>query len=469
MASDGWSRGPARQRFGTPFRSPAPRFIAEPVTEGHVLQAGATDSAESAPPEPAPSPSLPAAEEDALPCGLDHGRCRFCDCPVVWLRPWTWEDLEPKPFEPKAKFCQCNDCRTRLKNFFWCVPEEKKNENGNGNETDTKESVEPKDADKEPTPKPDDEKQQESAKESETKNGDKPAEVLTPLMQLIQCAAPGKYERMKKKGDNAYGWVWGGFTANFDSPADHISFGTNFNWRSNDYRQEQIYFVYENPLEHDKEPGVGYRVDFYAGHQAPFLVANGLFSDFTGFDVTSGYGVEGPASFRQLNRIGIDLPQFFLNAHVPYCLTNRGMDLLIGKFWGLLGHEVYLGPLTEFYSRSYEIIYGTPFTHTGILGTIHATDTWDVSAGIVRGWDVFEDNNDRPSFTGNFVWNSCDKRWNWTTAWISGPEQFENDENYRTLFTSYVVVKFGPHNEWQIVSGGNLGWEANAAPDSTLR
>jgi hypothetical protein len=161
----------------------------------------------------------------------------------------------------------------------------------------------------------------------------------------------------------------------------------------------------------------------------------------------------------------MDLPQFYLNAHIPSFLTKNGIDVLVGKFWTLMGHELYPAPQTEFYSRSYEIIYGTPFSHTGLLATTHATDNWDVIVGIVRGADVFKDNNDRPSFTGGFVWNSSDKRRNWTTSWITGPEQPDNNDNYRTIVTSYLVVKFGSRSQWQLVSGGIVASEANAAAD----
>jgi hypothetical protein len=190
-----------------------------------------------------------------------------------------------------------------------------------------------------------------------------------------------------------------GYTQNFASPSDRLNFGTNFNWRSYDFRLNQFYLVWENALERDSESNVGYRVDLYGGHNTPFQVANGLFSDFTGFDPNS---------------------------------------------------------------QSYEIIFATPFTHTGILSTVHATDTLDMTAGVVVGSDVFEDNNGRPSFAGNVVWSSCYKRTNWTTAWITGPEQFNNNDNYRTIFTSYLSRKFGNCNQWTGIVGGHLGYEDDA-------
>jgi hypothetical protein len=368
-----------------------------------------------------------------------HSGC----CDIQWLRPWKADDLQMKPFDPVPTFGGC-------KGFFWC-PKEDKNNNGNG---------EKKNGTKDETKKENEKKNGE-----EEKKDDEP-KTPAPLMQMLGCCFPRCYEQKTKRGDNVYGWVQQGFTGNFDSPRDRVNFGANFNWRSNDYRLNQTYLVYENTLEHEGKANLGYRVDFLAGHDAPFLVSNGLFSSFTGFDPTSGIGVAGPSSFRQMNRVGIDLPQFYLDAHIPHVITEKGIDIRVGRFYTLMGREVYPGKDTDFYSRTFENIIGTPYTHTGALATLHATDTLDVIAGVVRGWDVFEDNNSRPSYHGAFIWNSCDKRYNWTTAWITGPEQFGNNGNYRTVITSYLTVLFGSHNQWRIAAGGLYGVEANAAVDA---
>jgi hypothetical protein len=268
-----------------------------------------------------------------------------------------------------------------------------------------------------------------------------------------------------EKSYKLYGWLQAGFTANFDSPEDRINFGVNFNWRSNDYRLNQLCFVFENPLEHEKF-NIGYRLDFLVGHDAPFFAANGLFDRFTGLDSTSGVGLEGPSSFRNVNRIGIDLPQSYVEFSFPRFISARGIDLRIGKFYTLMGREVYPASDTDFYSRTYENIVGTPFTHTGVLATLHATETLDVVAGVVEGWDVFEDNNGRPSYQAALIWNSPDKRYNWTTVAINGPEQFDNDRNDRTLITSYLTVKLGDGDKWLLSTGGHVGHEENAAFDA---
>jgi hypothetical protein len=271
---------------------------------------------------------------------------------------------------------------------------------------------------------------------------------------------------LESSGTQVYGWIQQGFAGNPDSPRDRVNFGTNYGWRSNDYRLNQVYLILEHTLEQEDKFNIGYRVDFLAGHDAPFFVANGLLSDFTGFNASSGVGVDGPKSFREVDRIGIDFPQFYLEAHLPRLLTPGGVDIRAGKFYTLMGREVYPGADTDFYSRTYENVYTTPFTLTGCLVTLHATPTLDVIAGVVRGWDVFRDNNDMVSFHGAFIWNSPDKRYNWTTAWIRGPEQPDDNRDYRSLISSYLNAKLGPSDVWVVSAGGHLGYESNGAVET---
>jgi Putative beta-barrel porin-2, OmpL-like. bbp2 len=268
-------------------------------------------------------------------------------------------------------------------------------------------------------------------------------------------------------GTSIYGWLQQGFAGNPASPSDRVNFGANLDWRSNDYRFNQFYLVAEKPLDRGDTFSWGHRLDFLIGTDAPWFVANGLFSGFTGYDITSGIGVDGPQSFRNVNAIGIDLPQFYVEAHIPRFITQGGVDIRIGKFYTLIGRDYYPAVDTDFYSRTYENILATPFTHTGGLITLHLTPTWDVVAGVVVGWDVFIDNNSMASFTGQFVWNSPDKRYNWTTSWITGPEQPSNDRYYRTMVTSYFTAKLGKAGDWVVSTGGNFAHESNAATNPT--
>jgi hypothetical protein len=374
----------------------------------------------------------------------DHGPCDACDddcsrgkCYVDWLQPWTCADLKQEPAEPPPCFCG-------WKGFFWC-PEEDQEEcdscQDNGNGEETKENGNGKCEDN---------------KENGDCNGvceeaedDAPS---TPTMQAIACYFPKVYEKMERNGDTFTGWIQQGFTLNVDSPRDRMNFGTNYNWRSNDYRLNQIGLTYENALEHDGHSNVGYRIDFMAGNDTPFNVSNGLFDHVVG----TGF----------VNRVGIDLPQFYIEGHLPHCIGSKGVDIRFGKWYTLMGYEVLAAPGTDFYSHSYAYFYAMPFTHTGGLATIHATDTLDVLVGIVRGWDQFEDNNDRVSYTGAFIWTSCDGRYVWTTAWITGPEQDNDNGNYRTLVTSNISTQFGNCNQWKAVVAGHYAIDSNAVVEA---
>src|SRR5438093_3297070 len=102
------------------------------------------------------------------------------------------------------------------------------------------------------------------------------------LMDRLKNTSLGR--SVEAHGIQIYGWIQQGFAGNPDDPRDRVNFGANYDWRANDYRLNQVYFILENVLEHEDKFNVGYRVDFLVGHDPPFFVANGLLSDFTGFD-----------------------------------------------------------------------------------------------------------------------------------------------------------------------------------------
>jgi hypothetical protein len=100
------------------------------------------------------------------------------------------------------------------------------------------------------------------------------------------------------------------------------------------------------------------------------------------------------------------------------------------------------------------------------MTTVHVGDTLDIVNGVVRGWEVvFDDNNDSASYHGGAFWTSCDKRHSVALAWITGPEQLNNDDNIRSAFTAYYTRKFGRCQEWMFVTGGGLGHEQNGTAD----
>jgi hypothetical protein len=378
------------------------------------------------------------------PCAHDCNGHRG-DCDIVWLRPWTCEDLKCKPFEP---ICGAT--------WLWC-PRKCDHDHGcNGHHHHGNVQAAPAG----PGEKKDGKGVPAGTVEVRA-NGNGEAEepeTLTPLMGLIECYNPSLFRRMECNGTKIYGWIQAGFTANFDSPDDRLNFGTNFNNRSNDVLLNQAYLVLERPLDLEKrrdEVHLGFRLDTLYGHDAPYFENPGL-----GFlDNYTGDSLEAS----RLTEMGLGVPQFYADLHTPW-LTERGVDFRVGRFFTHMTWELSPATSTYFYSHSYEYFYGMPFTHIGGTATVHLGDTVDFMNGLVRGWDVvFDDTNDNWSYIGSVIWNSCDKRGSFAVAWTTGPEQIDNNDNNRTIITAYYTRKFGCRNQWMFVTGGGLGWEENAA------
>lgn len=394
-----------------------------------------------------PSMVYPYGGGCCTPCETRHGLHALHDCHIQWLKPWTCEDLEMKPVECPTKCEWCGPCGW-LHSLLWCPPEEKKNGNGNGSCNGEK-----KNGNGEKKNGEGEKKNGEEEKKNGNGNGEEEeAPDLTPLMQAIQCVHPGLYCHMEHSGAKVYGWIQGGFTGNPAGPSDRQNFGVNFNSRSNDVQLNQAYLVFEKALTHEKEFNWGYRVDLLAGTDAPFIVSNGLFDRVVNED-------------QRGDHIGVDLPQFYVEAHFPGFITPKGLDVRFGKFYTLHGNELTPAIQTYFYSHSYGFFYSWPFTHTGVLTTLHLTDTVDVMNGIVRGWDQFDDNNDGVSWHGMVIWTSCDKNRSFWVTWITGPEQNNNTGNFRTLVTYDYSRKFGAYNDWLVILHGANAWEANATSD----
>jgi hypothetical protein len=377
------------------------------------------------------------------------GRHGFHHCCIEWLKPWTCEDLEMKPVEPAAKLCGCS-C---LYNFLWCPPEEEEEKeeekNGNGEEKKNGNGEEKKNGNGEEKKNGNGEEKKEGEPEEEGEE----EEDLTPLMQAIQCCCPDLFCHLDSHGTKVYGWVQQGFTANFDSPEDRTNFGTPFNFRSNEYRLNQAYIVLENALEHEGCFNIGYRVDFFAGTDAPWIEA-----------ISPGFLDHVVNEDDIEHRIGVSLPQFYVEAHLPGVITEKGLDVRVGRMYTMMGWELIPAIQTDFYSHSYEFFYSVPFTHTGLMTNLHLTDTLNMWNCLLVGWDnVFDDNNDGLTYHGALQWNACDQRSSLVIAWITGPEATDNNDDYRTQVTAYYSQKFGCCDQWRFVFGGNTAWEENAA------
>jgi Putative beta-barrel porin-2, OmpL-like. bbp2 len=123
----------------------------------------------------------------------------------------------------------------------------------------------------------------------------------------------------------------------------------------------------------------------------------------------------------------IDLQEAYLSYKVP---LGSGLTLKAGKFVTLLGYEVIESPNNLNFSRSLLFSFAIPFTHTGGLLSYSFTDWFSVTAGVVEGWDVSDDNNASPAYTGQFAVTPL-KDLSTALNWIVGPEQNSNNTRQR--------------------------------------
>jgi Putative beta-barrel porin-2, OmpL-like. bbp2 len=220
------------------------------------------------------------------------------------------------------------------------------------------------------------------------------------------------------------GWIDSGITFNPDSPQSNQNFGRLFDDRANEPLLNQVVINFERTLV--PQPGQfdwGFKLQFMYGSDARFIHSLGLF-DRTANEILQP-----------------DLVEAYLNLHFPV-VTERGLDLKLGKFVTLEGAET-IDPRTNFfYSHSYIFNFGIPFNHTGALATFHASELLDVYAGITRGVNTsVDDNNDSVAFDGGVGLNLLEGKLTALASTHIGPETPEDNRHNRYLNDLTITAK----------------------------
>jgi hypothetical protein len=100
------------------------------------------------------------------------------------------------------------------------------------------------------------------------------------------------------------------------------------------------------------------------------------------------------------NTAKVDLQEAYASYKIP---VGTGLTLKGGKFVTLLGYEVIESPNNLNFSRSFLFTLAIPLTHVGGLASYAPTDWLTLTAGPVVGWDIADDNNGTPSWTGQIA------------------------------------------------------------------
>lgn len=240
-------------------------------------------------------------------------------------------------------------------------------------------------------------------------------------------------------------WLDQGATINTLSPRNRTNGPVTFNDRSNDYQLNQMY------LSFGREVGqccdrweIGGRVDLLYGTDSIYTEARGL-------EVTDDLAPRWNAQ-----RYGLAMPQLYAEV---YCPWGTGLSMKLGHIYSVLGYECVTAPNNFFYSHSYLFQYAEPKTFTGFLGATNLGD-FTIQAGMTRGDDNWDDNNNDLGVTGSIAWTSRNGRTNIALGVDAAREQPDPSSNVRTVFSLVVQQKLG--ERWQYVIQWDYGSEPGA-------
>jgi hypothetical protein len=251
-------------------------------------------------------------------------------------------------------------------------------------------------------------------------------------------------------GIKVYGWVDQSFTWNHSAPTDRINPLRVFDVRSNDYALNQIALNVERALPDGKDFAFGGKVELMYGSDMRFIHSKNLANNISG---DRDNHLEG-------DTLNFDPTQFYGLLRAP---IGNGLTIKFGKYVTTLGAEVIDAPGNALFSHSYAFGFAIPFTHTGAQFDYAINDNFSVYYGIVRGWDVFGDNNNTMTHMFGLYGNAMDKKLTWFFNAITGPERAHENTDYRTVLDLVATYKLA--DAWTLTLNGDFGNESNPAND----
>jgi hypothetical protein len=230
-------------------------------------------------------------------------------------------------------------------------------------------------------------------------------------------------EMAKDTGIDVRGWLSQGFTWNPDIPNDGYNGPVSFNDQSNEYQMNQLYGIVERKIERSADNfDLGGRADVLFGTDAVYNFSTGFDDDITSDKASKYYKMA--------------IPQAYVETNLP---IGDGVTVKAGHFYTLIGYEVVTAPDNFFYSHSYSMQYGEPFTHWGALASYQITEDVGFTGGVVRGWDNFTDKgNGNASLMGGLTVTISDDT-SAVFSLITGNEGGQSSN--RTMYSLVVTHK----------------------------
>jgi hypothetical protein len=258
-----------------------------------------------------------------------------------------------------------------------------------------------------------------------------------PLMSLFDQMGIGK--SLDDLRLDIYGHAEVSYTKNADNPDSGFNIGRVFDFEDDEFNLNQIDLNVERVVNINGDNwDVGGRMEWMYGEDARYIHANGLF-DFYDF-------FSGPEN-------QFDLTQLYADINVP---IGTGLRVRAGKF---LFFKQVDPNASVFFSHSFTFGAALPFTLTGVTGYYNLTDRFNIEGGIVRGWDdALEDDNGSVSGVVRARYHASDQL-NLSLAAITGPEQVDNNGDYRTAVN--FVASYQVNSQLTFLLDSIYGYESD--------
>ncbi|MCK9609147.1 MAG: porin [Methylomonas sp.] len=249
------------------------------------------------------------------------------------------------------------------------------------------------------------------------------------------------------------GWLNAGFSINPDQPADNFNGAVSFSDRANELQINQLYLYLQRAADTRSDSwGWGGRLDFIFGSDAFYTRSMGDIGD------------HWDSHLLHQRIYGIAFPQAYLDIFAP---IGAGLHVKLGEFYTLVGNESVIAPDNFFYSRSYAMQFGEPFSHTGLVASYALNHQIELSAGAVTGspfagWDgSFEHHLENWGFVGglNFAFAQTG-----TKLAVTGTHGRSSSASPQDVNLYSIVVKQNLSGHWQFTLQHDYGWmTANTA------
>jgi hypothetical protein len=156
----------------------------------------------------------------------------------------------------------------------------------------------------------------------------------------------------------------------------------------------------------------------------------------TGVDTESLVPAPPPASNEPISNA--DSLRHLYRANGTYLFpAGNGLEVTAGLINSYIGYESFLAIQNINYTRGY-ILDFVPYFLFGAQGAYPVSDTLDLSAFVVGGWNYLADPNDVPSFGFQAAWQ-ISPRTTFTQNLYYGPDQEDTSLEYWRFFSDSII------------------------------